>query len=655
MKKYIFWIFLFPAVLLAQVSRPTIDRNKGGDGQTNIPLRDKAVKVAGEKPPITDYLIISQQRDTTFLDTTLTIFKDYKFNYLRKNDFELMPFQNVGQPYNRLGRDFKLDQLTPNMGAQARHFNYYEIDDVYDYYVPTPLTELYFKTAINQGQQLDALFTSNLSPQFNFSISYKGVRSAGRYVNTLTSSGNFTFASSYFTKDKRYRLRAHAVFQDLENQESGGLSPLSLQGFLDEDEDLDDRGRLDPNLATAVSLLEGRRLYIDHDYELLAQKDSLSYYSLRIYNKAFYEDKFYRFNQDGSSENFLGESFSTTISDKTNFEQGAIEIGARFEHHLLGNFQAGIARRKFNYGYDRTINDVSGFIPGRIIHEAYQFTAGFEKKLGDFDFKSSGGLNVAGDLDGQFLNAQAAYGWRDFNLIGELSINSREPELNQQLFQSDYINYNWFNNFSNVDIQQLNLKILSDRYLNVEVAFNTIQDYVYFQENPIVNTEGAVTGSLSTPVQFDGSVTYLKIKAQKEVRFLNHFGFNATLMYQNVQQSEQVLNVPEFTGRGSLYYENRFFERALQLQAGITAKYFSSYFMDGYDPVLGDFYTQQREKFGEFPLIDLFVNAKVRQTRIFFKLEHANSPFSDPVYFSAPRHPYRDPSFRFGVVWDFFL
>jgi len=45
-----------------------------------------------EKKPITDYLIISQDRDTTFVDTTLSVAKQYKFNFRRKDDFEHLAF-----------------------------------------------------------------------------------------------------------------------------------------------------------------------------------------------------------------------------------------------------------------------------------------------------------------------------------------------------------------------------------------------------------------------------------------------------------------------------------------------------------------------------------------------------------------------------------
>src|SRR5690554_1595877 len=113
-----------------------------------------------EKPPIDYYKIISADRDTTYVDTTLTIQKKYKFNYLRKDNFELLEFSNVGQTYNSLARSFDRLNLKPLFGAQSHHFNYKEIEDVNYYSVPTPLTELYFKTAYVQGQQMDAFFRS---------------------------------------------------------------------------------------------------------------------------------------------------------------------------------------------------------------------------------------------------------------------------------------------------------------------------------------------------------------------------------------------------------------------------------------------------------------------------------------------------------------
>ncbi|MBB1489846.1 hypothetical protein H4O21_24895, partial [Oceanospirillum sp. D5] len=111
--------------------------------------------------------------------------------------------------------DFQNTNLLPNFGARARHFNYMEVEDVYYYRVPTPLTELFYKTAFEQGQLADSFFTVNTTPRFNFSVAYKGMRSLGQYQHILTSTGNFRFTTNYKTKNNRYNMRAHIVMQDL--------------------------------------------------------------------------------------------------------------------------------------------------------------------------------------------------------------------------------------------------------------------------------------------------------------------------------------------------------------------------------------------------------------------------------------------------------
>ena len=79
-----------------------------------------------------------------------------------------------------------------------------EADQINYYSVATPLTELFFNTTINKGQNVDSFITLNTSKNLNFSIAYRGLRSEGDYINQLVSAGNFRFTTSYFTTDKRY-------------------------------------------------------------------------------------------------------------------------------------------------------------------------------------------------------------------------------------------------------------------------------------------------------------------------------------------------------------------------------------------------------------------------------------------------------------------
>ncbi len=627
-------------ILLLLASATVVCQNQNtGNSKTSSKKR--------EKPPIDLYKIISADRDTTYLDTTLSIQKEYKFNYLRRDNFELLPFSNVGQTYNSLAYTFDELNLKPLFAAQSHHFNYRDIDDIKYYNVPTPLTELYFKTAFQQGQQLDAFFTINTSPQFNFSLEYKGVRSLGKYQHILTSTGNFVFTSNYHTKNERYNIRAHVAAQDVLNQENGGLTPNSLQLFLTDNGEFTDRGRLDVNFEDGENKLEGLRFYLDHEYELISQKDSLNYSVLIIGNSVTYEDKFYEYRQVTPFEGF-GDSYVTAnILNKTKLEDFYAKGYARFDNSILGKITAWAGYTDYNYGYNNLLILDSGRIPNRLKGNIIESGAAYEKEYRGFQLSGKGAINVAGDFDGNYLMGAARYVLNKDNMAkASITIHSVAPNFNFLLNQSDYVRYNWKNNFNNVKTQELKFELLSKKLFDASVSYTGIDDYTYF---------GLSSDSIPQPMQALERVDYLKVKAEKTFTYGN-FGLANTIMYQQVVGGESVFNVPQFVTRNSLYYEDHWFSKALFLQTGVNFKYFTKYQMNGYDPVLAEFYVQNNQELGGFPLFDIFFNAKVRQTRIFFKWEHFNQLFqSSNSHFSAPGYPYRDAVIRFGLVWDFFL
>lgn len=601
-----------------------------------------------EKPPIELYKIISFDRDTTFVDTTLSIHKKYKFNYLRRDNFGLLQFSNVGQTYNSLTYSFDRLNLKPLFAAQSHHFNYKEIEDVNYFNVPTPLTELYFKTAYVQGQQLDAFFTVNTSPQFNFSIGYKGVRSLGKYQHILTSTGNFLFTSNYHTKNKRYAIRAHFAAQDILNQENGGLNENSLNLFINNDSEFKNRGRLDVNFENAENKLEGIRVYADHYYELFRQRDSLGYSVLRLGNLVSYEDKFFRYNQ-AAPYNPFGPSYEGgNLETKTKLEDFNVKAFADFDNSLIGKISAWAGYTDFNYGYNSVLILDNQRIPNRILGNIIEAGGSYEKEYRGFRLMGKGAINVAGDFDGNYLQGAASYDLNeDYSAEASLTVHSVAPNFNFLLYQSDYKNYNWKTEFSNVKTQELKFEINTKRFGKAAVSYTGIDDYAYFGIK--------ANDSTPSPMQAGERVDYLKIKAEKEFRF-GRFALENTVMYQQVLSGESVFNVPQLITRNSLYYQDYWFKKALFLQTGVTFQYFTKYNMNAYDPVLAEFFVQNNQELGGFPLVDIFFNAKIRQTRIYFIYENFTALFSNKnEYFSAPGYPYRDAVLRFGLVWNFFL
>ena len=595
--------------------------------------------------PVSLYKIISVKNDTTSLDTTLTIQKDYKFNYLRKDNFELLPFSNTGQTYNSLSlrKDYK--RAFPEFGARARHFNFMEVEDIYYYKVPSPWTELYFKTVPEQGQQLDALFTINTSENLNMFIAYKGTRALGKFQHILVSTGNLRMGFSYDSDNDKYHVRGHFVSQDLLNEENGGLNDQAIDQYIAREPEFDDRSVLDVNFEDAESTLYGKRIFLDQEYVLTKTQDSINRLSLgHVFD---YSYKKFDFKQATAENDLFGDSFeSTGLRDQTRLEVIFNEASVNYSNSIAGDLTFKAGHTKYDYGYNSVFIRPGDTIGNRLDGSLLHVGGAYKKQIGGFSVEADARLNLADEFTGNYLAATASYEFDKENWIRfGVNQNSSAPNFNFLLYQSDYENYNWQNNFDNEVAQRIFADFKSEKIVNLYGSLSQIENYTYFSMNE---------DSLVKPYQAGDQVRYLKLKAEKEFDF-GLFGLYNTVMYQNVLEGVGVLNLPEFVTRNSFYYKDHWFDKALYLQTGFTFKYFTKYQMDGYDPVLAEFYTQNSQELGGFPVVDFFFNAKVDKARIFFKLQHLNDLIDGNNNFSAPAYPYTDFLVRFGLVWDLFL
>jgi len=618
----------------------------------------------GGKPDglkIEDYKIISKDRDTVFLDTSLTITKEYKYNFLRKDDFELMPFSNIGQPYNALGVNLENTSLYPKIGARARHFGFFEEEDVYYYNVPTPMTELFFKTTLEQGQFLDALLTFNTSPRLNFSIAYSGFRSAGKYRFDQAQSGRFRTSFSYKSANNRYWLRGHYASQDIEGEENGGLLDKENQ-FESGEEDFIDRSRIDVVYTNADNRVLSKRYFLDHQFNIVRpRKDSLKTRStlLAIGHRFSYESKFYQFVQTAQDSTF-GEVFISPINDKSSLKTMFNQVSANFSNKTLGSLSGSINLYNYQYFFNSLLINDNQTIQNELEGNEIALGADYKNTIGKLSLKGKIRYNLSGDLTGTLFDGFAKYQLNKNNSVtAAIHGSSRAPNFNFLLYQSEYENFNWQNNerFEKQQIQTLSFGFDSKLFGVLEAKYSAIDNYTFFGLDDTITEqdfENGIENAFVRPQQETNTISFLKVKYNKEFKY-KKWALNNTFMYQNVTQDNQVLNLPDFVTRNTLYYSSDVFKKAMFIQTGVTFKYFTSYNMDGYNPLLGEFYVQNREELGAYPLIDFFINAKVRQTRIYLKAEHINTIWSKEYnYYAAPNYPYRDFVIRFGLVWNFF-
>ncbi|MCK8141906.1 putative porin [Flavobacterium sp. I-SCBP12n] len=640
MKKAIFLLLLLTNICIAQ----TPSQPKQVKDTTKI-------KIA----PIDLYRVITLERDTTYIDTSLTIQKEYSHNYLRKDTFGLLPFANEGQTYNTL--QYSLTNLSPypEFGFKAKHFNFLEANQIRYYSVATPVTELYFKTTIKKGQSVDAFITLNTSENLNFSIAYKGLRSEGEYINQLASTGNFRFTTSYNTKNKRYFANAHYTYQDILNGENGGIT--TIQDFESKDPNYNNRQRFEVFLNDAKSFLKGKRIFVDHNFRINPEKGSNNLYITHQFN---YENKFFEFYQ-ATIPSFVGNKIVSRfgnsfldygINDQTRYNKMYNRAGLVYENTTLGKFVFFADDFRSNYYYNRILifnnqNTIPSAFSQKINSAGGQYEYRHDKWNGTFLYSRSITAQSLSNLD-----AQLKYDWNDdIQLAFQYQNINKLPNSNYNLYQSSYVQYNWSNDFKNEKINVIKANAISP-WINAEVYLSVMNDHLYFKDNSTDLQKTART-QIIAPAQYDGTINYLSVKASREFKF-GKFALDNTILYQKVKQTNEILNVPDIVTRNTIYYTTYMFKKALFLQTGITLNYFSKYFANDYNPVIGEFFVQTNKQIGNHPNLDFFVNAKVQRTRIYFKLEHFNSSLMGNDFYASPTNPSRDFTIRFGLIWNFF-
>lgn len=609
--------------------------------------RKKKEEKKEDSVTIVDYKIVSYSKDTTYIDTSLTIKKEYRYNFLRKDDFELLSMANIGQGYNKLSYDFRAS-LYPEMGIRARHFGYFKKEDVAYYHVPTPSTELFFKTTFEQGQLLDAWIALNTSKQFNFSIAYKSLRSLGKYQHIESDHGNFRFTANYQSLNKKYRFRTHFLTQEMDSDENGGVA--NLEQFTSGSTQFTDRSRMDVRFQNANGKLKGNAYYLDQEYELTRVNDSVQRTSLFVGHETHYETKFYRYTQDAATTSVFGEVFLDEVKDLNRLQTFFNRAYVKLFNPYLGNLMPFANSYHYNYYFNSVLNTPDGVIGNQLKETEYALGANWEKRLGKFDFEAELIKNIGGKRSGDSFWAQTSYAFGSHLVKANLQLYSKMPNFNFLLYQSNYRFFNWSNNWDKEEYAILQLQYQSDKWGALSAVYQRINNYTFFKS---AASEGESEEAFVSPHQSTGEINYFKIKYENTIGY-GKFSLHNTFMYQHVDQVGENLNVPSFITRNTLAFSSHLFDKALWLQTGFTFKYFTAYKADGYHPVLGEFYTQDREEIGDFPLLDFFINAKVRRTRIYFKAEHFNSSFTGYDFYSAPNYPYRDFVIRFGLVWNFF-
>lgn len=573
--------------------------------------------------------------DTILLDTTLNINKFYEFNFRRKDNFELIKPNNVGQTYNNLS--YVIDESNyPIIGYSANKTQLQTSDDIYFYDVAYPMTELLFKTVFSQGQLTDVLFTTNVNRKLNFSLGFKALRSLGKYQNSLSGSKNFTFTYNY--NSKKFSSKSFYLSQKLEKYESGGLSLISINDFESKDPVFNERSKLNVKFEDAVNVYFQRDFYSHNKFKISDNKKNLS-----LNHTLHYVTVNNSYNQS-LINNYYGGLIGgiTTVDDKFKFRSINNKISFDISNIIFDFAEIGFIN--FNYEYFN-LNSGNEKIKENSNLFSIKLSKNFEILDLDFDLQKK----ISGDRIGDRLNIVLKPA-KKFNLDLNLKLSSvkSHPGLIYDNYYSGFSGVNWTNRNDLVNTSSIFINYINKKFGQFSLSGSLINNYVY------VSTENSHIESYIPQInQAEFDIKLFKLKYVKNFIF-GKFSMNNSFLIQDVDQNDNILNIPDFVYRNSFFISEKIFKNVLEIQSGFNFKIFSKFFINEYNPVISTFHIQDKRKIGGFPIVDFFLNAKIRQTRLFFIFEHINSSFSENNFFTTPSMPYRDSNFRFGLNWSLF-
>jgi Putative porin len=574
------------------------------------------------------------------IDTTVRNF--HKFTYVAWHNNLYQDLGNIGTSIT------PMFYQAPSLIGITSGFNAYNLywDDEQIRYFDTksPYSNIRATLGGKGRSSTRITFSRNITPQWNFGFTFrpllidKQVQRQGKGDRQVRAT-YYDIYTSYQSPDSSYRLMANFRRNKHETDEYGGVYD-SADGFVYKDYFFINA---QPNLRDASSRELRMNTHLFHQYKVGR--------ALQVYHIF---DRYRQGNQfiDGPTTNYYYDTAvikNDSTYDKVKFKSLRNEIGIKGD--LLKLFYNGyFAVRDYtftNNNIDTTGTQVSGvesYIGGRM----------------SLNLDSIGEVSAWGELqqNGNFrIEGQIKSRWFE----GSVKQVQYSPGLLLQRYRGSHDD--WSNDFSNQNATQVNGYLhYNSKVLRVSpgLTFTRLGNYIFFKEDPVT------TGQRVLPIQSSGQQVIFSPEFKFSLTFLRHVNLSSQIIYTKLLDNpDNAIQVPDLFINAQLSYANIFFNENFDMHGGIDVHYHSSYYPLGYDVPIQQFYVQQQITKGPritdgalrvpaFPIVDIFLNARIKRGRIFFKYHNLIQAFTKQGYMPTPTYPGQRNIIDFGFDWSFY-
>ncbi|GAA4823057.1 putative porin [Algivirga pacifica] len=589
-----------------------------------------------------------------YLDSTLH--NTHRYNVRDKHDWKLQYTANNASPARYLWYQLP-DDIGERIGFDAYRPHYwYQEKDIRFFNAFTPVSVWNAVIGGDRRSMIDVLFARNLTPWWDFSARLE-IRSGWllQGEDVIQSYlfdqvlNQFQMTTRYETPNQKYKLFAYYK-QALHNgPETGGISidstlKVNVAGSVEDFEFTDlyrVLNRLENNLNQSTTRSDKR----EYNFQLYHQYAIADSASLQVFHKFKTSDQLLRYQDNSPNTNldyyapFIG--VETGTEEATNFFPDTASYTYRMNYYenqagakgRKGDFfWAAYARHRFQKArqehsgvYTQPVNiDGQLFVGGQLSlvpakNDRYQINISAEKELGN-----NNAFQAKASVKANFLYAYAA-----------------QYNYTQDIVRKQFISpfFSWRNDFGNTESSRIYVAPRfpwKKGYVEIFGEVNLINDYTYFQQD-------------MRPEVYNELLNYQRFGAKTDFT-LWYIRQIAEVIYTN-NNSQEVFRTPEFFANYQLSFEKDF--KKVYLSTGFDLHWNSSYLADAFSPITQQFYLQDDQEIGNYPLLDFFFDFKIRRTNAFFKVTNIlQGSFSG--YFDTPNYMGQALSFEYGVKWMLF-
>lgn len=588
--------------------------------------------------------------------------KNFVTQYFNQNQFEFTdsaksiesPLSNFQNYFNRnqLGNSglpfssFYFTGKSSDIGfnyCKNNYQNYFSSPKNLKFYnTRTPYSELFYIIGSKAEQIFRMTFSYNVKKNWNITASFSRIRSGGFYLRQQTYDNFISLSSNYKSINNRYNLLVGICYNSAKNDENGGIADDS--SFI--------KSGVIASKSVSINLYSAKRGTINRSvffkqYLNFGQKSTDTTNNAiipgsRLILKSCFEDNILKYEDESPQSDFyptiyfdstltFDSTYNFNIENELSWKRVDNKKHNSWKDMLGGSFGIKDQFVKVHQReIDTTLNNIIAEVEFYNLYSKNKFWWNVSGKYGlngfnanDYNASLILKKNIHDSLNVLFFKAEA---------------NKQAPDFIFNHYSSNH--FRWKNDLKKMQENSISLSFSMNKY-NLIVGANFIEysNILYFD-------------NFAIPRQFEGSIPVFSAFVKKDFSFHN-WHLDNKINYQNVSDST-VIRLPKFILEHSLYYENDFFKGAMRMQIGVSVFYNSAYYANSYMPATGQFYLQDNMKYGNYPFIDFFINARIKTVRVFIKIDHLNSGLMGGNYILTPHYPMNPRAFKLGVSWRFF-